>query len=727
MGQSRLPGEARGGSAGSSRRTAYRSCSLCEAGCGLAFELEGERILSVRGDEADVFSRGYVCPKGIAIADVHNDPDRLRTPLRRTAAGRFEPIAWNDALDLAAEKLRAIRARDGRDAIGVYLGNPIVHNHAAVLLRAGFLKAIGSHNCFSAGSQDTSPRFATSFYLFGSSLRIPVPDIDRTQYLLCVGANPWISNGSFMTAPDVRKRLRDLRARGGKLVVVDPRRSETAREADEWIAIRPGGDAAWLLALVQTLVADGRVDRARIAAQADGWEWMERVANATGVAPEVTRRIARELANAPSGSCYSRIGVCNNRFGTLATWATDVLNLAAGRLGEVGGAMFATPAVEIAAVLPMLGDGHDRWRSRVRGLPETLGDLPAAVMAEEMETPGRGQIRALVTYAGNPVLSVPNGRRLSRALEGLEFMVSIDIYLNETTRHADLILPPAWALAEDHFDLLMANHQVRNTARWCAPVVARGEDERADWEILLALAERMGGGATGIGPVDAAIKAARYVGLQFTPDALAALLIRVGPWGDRFVPGSKGLSREKLEAAPHGIDLGPLQPGITPRVLHRDKRVKLAPPPIVAALPELARSLDAEPARELLLIGRRELRTCNSWMHNVAALVSGRDRCVLWVNPEDAEARGLGDGDLALLESRVHKGTLTVELHPDLAPGAVSLPHGWGHAEAAPWQRVAGAHAGVSMNDWTDDADVERVVGQSILTGIPVRLSRSSG
>jgi anaerobic selenocysteine-containing dehydrogenase len=344
-----------------------------------------------------------------------------------------------------------------------------------------------------------------------------------------------------------------------------------------------------------------------------------------------------------------------------------------------------------------------------------------------METPGRGQIRALVTYAGNPVLSVPNGRRLSRALEGLEFMVSIDIYLNETTRHADLILPPAWALAEDHFDLLMANHQVRNTARWCAPVVARGEDERADWEILLALAERMGGGATGIGPVDAAIKAARYVGLQFTPDALAALLIRVGPWGDRFVPGSKGLSREKLEAAPHGIDLGPLQPGITPRVLHRDKRVKLAPPPIVAALPELARSLDAEPARELLLIGRRELRTCNSWMHNVAALVSGRDRCVLWVNPEDAEARGLGDGDLALLESRVHKGTLTVELHPDLAPGAVSLPHGWGHAEAAPWQRVAGAHAGVSMNDWTDDADVERVVGQSILTGIPVRLSRSSG
>lgn len=714
------------------RRTVYRTCSLCEATCGLQFEVEGEQIVSVRGDDADVFSHGYVCPKGVAIADVHHDPDRVRTPLRRQPDGSFTPISWDEAFTLVAERLRAIRARDGADAIGVYMGNPIVHNHASVLLRAGFVKAIGTHNSFSAGSQDTSPRFATSYHLYGTSLAIPVPDLDRTQYLLCVGANPWISNGSFMTAPDVRKRLRALRARGGKLVVVDPRRSETAREADEWIPIRPGSDAALLLAMAQTLIADGRVDAQRIAQVAEGWEELqtqlaaltpERVAAYTGVPAETTRRLARELADAPSGSCYTRIGVCNNRFGTLGSWATDVLNLAANRLGEIGGALFPTPAIDIAALMPMLGDGHDRWRSRVRQLPETLGDLPAATMADEMETPGKGQIKALVTFAGNPVLSVPNGRRLGRALEQLEFKVAIDIYRNETTRHADVILPPSWALAEEHFDLLMANHAIHNVAHWGPAVVSPGANERADWQILLEIAERLGGGATGMAPIDFAIRAARRVGLRWTPDVTTDMLIRMGPYGDRFLPWSKGLSRARLEAAPHGLDLGPLQPGITRRVLHRGRRMRVAPAVFTTALPELFRTVDAAPARELLLIGRRELRTNNSWMHNVPALVSGRDRCTLYVHPADAERCGVRDGELATLESRVHRGAVKVQLNDDMAPGVVSLPHGWGHAEAAPWQRVAGQHAGVSANDWTDDAEVERIVGQSILNGVAVRLA----
>ncbi len=712
--------------------TVFRTCTLCEATCGLRLEVDGDRIVSVRGDDDDVFSHGYVCPKGIAIADVHHDPDRVRTPLRRTSDGRFVPIGWEEALTLVAERLGSLRAAHGADAIAAYMGNPVVHNHGALLVRSGFLKALGTRNSYSAGSQDTSPRFATSYHLYGSSLVVPVPDVDRTDYLLCIGANPLVSNGSFLTAPNVKARLRALRARGGRLVVVDPRRTETAREADEWVPIRPGADAAFLLAMVHVLVADGRVDDAAVDALAEGWGRVrerldafapERVAEFTGVPAATTRRLAQEFADAPTGSAYSRIGVCNNRFGTLATWATDVLNLAAGRLGAVGGAMFPTPPIDVAGLAPYLGDGHGRWRSRVRGLPETLGDLPAAALAEEIETPGPGQVRGLVVFAGNPVLSVPNGRRLGRALGQLEFMVAIDLYVNETSRHADVILPPAWTLAEDHVDLLMPNHAVRNVARWCPPVVERKAEERADWEILLEIAERLGGGATGVPVVDRGIRVARRLGMRWTPSATAALLLRLGPHGDRFLPWSTGLNRERLAAAPHGIDLGPLEPGVARRVLHRDHRVHIAPEPIVTALSGLERAAAVAPDRDLLLIGRRELRSNNSWMHNVAALTAGRERCVLFVHPADAERAGVRQGEMAVLQSRVHRGTVRVELHDDMAPGVVSLPHGWGHADNASWQRVAGERPGVSANDWTDDGDVEAVVGQSILNGVPVTLA----
>ncbi len=713
------------------RRTAYRSCTLCEATCGLALDVEGDRIVSVRGDDDDVFSRGYVCPKGVAIAGVHHDPDRLRTPVRRHADGRFAPIGWDEAFALVADRLSALRARHGADAIALYMGNPIIHNHGALLLRSGFVRAVGTRNSFSAGSQDTSPRFAASYHLYGSSLVVPIPDIDRTHYLLCIGANPWVSNGSFMTAPDVRRRLRAIRARGGRIVVVDPRRTETAREADEWVPIRPGSDAALLLAMLHTLVAAGREDVGRIAAVATGWERVQgrlapfaadRVATFTGVPPETIRRLAHELVDAPSGVAYSRVGVCNNRFGTLASWATDLLNLAAGRLGEIGGAMFPTPAVDVAGLAPYLGDGHARWRSRVRGLPETLGDLPAATLAEEIETPGTGQVRALVTFAGNPVLSVPNGQRLERAFGQLEFMAAIDLYVNETTRHADVILPPAWTLAEDHFDVFMPNFAVRNVARWNPPVVPHGPDERADWEILLEIAERLGGGATGIALVDRAIRMVRRAGLRWTPTATASLLLRLGPHGDRFRPWSKGLNPARLAAAPHGVDLGPLEPGIARRVLHRGGRMHLAADAMVAGLADLERAAGAAVGRELLLIGRRDLRSNNSWMHNVPALAAGRDRCVLYVHPVDAERARVRDGDVVILESRVHRGPVRVRLDDDMAPGVVSLPHGWGHGPSAPWQRVAGARPGVSANDWTDDEDVEGIVGQSILNGVPVRL-----
>lgn len=714
------------------RRTVFRSCTLCEATCGLRFDLDGDEILSVRGDDDDVFSHGYICPKGVAIADLHRDPDRLRTPMRRDAQGAFHPIGWDEAFDLITARLSAVRAQHGGDAIAVYMGNPIVHNHGASLLRSALMKAIGTRNSYSAGSQDTSPRFAASFYMYGSSLMIPVPDIERTAYFLCIGANPYVSNGSFMTAPDVRKRMRAIRERGGRIVVVDPRRTETARDADEWVPIRPGSDAAFLLAMVRALIDDHRVDPAAIAAIADGWEQVaariapftpERVADFTGIPAATTRRLAHDFAAAPTAAAYSRIGVCNNRFGTLATWATDLLNLAAGRLGAVGGSMFTTPAIDAAPLTPFLGDGHDRWRSRVRGLPETFGDLPAATLADEIETPGPGQVRAAVVFAGNPVLSVPNSRRLAKAFESLAFVVAIDLYVNETTRHADVILPPAWTLTEEHVDVIFANVSVRNTVRPSPPVVPHGKDERADWQILLELIERMGGGPTGMPWLDRVFRLGKRVGLGWHPDTTADLLLRIGPHGDRFLPWSKGLNMKKVAAAEHGIDLGPLEPGVARRVLHRGNKMRLAVAPILNGLGALGTAVDTAAGDELHLIGRREVRTCNSWIHNVPAMVSGRDRCVLYVHPKDAAARGLRDGDVSVLESRVHRGEVRIQLTDDMAPGVVSLPHGWGHTDSAAWQRVAGAHPGVSANDWTDDADVEAVVGQSILNGVPVQLS----
>ncbi|MFN8641492.1 MAG: molybdopterin-dependent oxidoreductase [Candidatus Binatia bacterium] len=715
------------------RRTVHRGCTLCEACCGLTFEVEDERVVSVRPDADDVLSGGFACPKGIASADVHHDPDRLRQPMRRQPDGSFAPIGWDEAFALVAERLRAVRAAHGADAVGVYVGNPVVHNHGALMVRGGLLRAIGSRNCFSAGSQDTSPRFATSWYLYGSSLSVPIPDVDRTDYLLIVGANPMVSNGSFLSAPDMRGRLRAIRARGGRVVVVDPRRSETARAADEHLAVRPGSDALLLLAMVQVLAAHGRIDGGALARQANGWEAVaaaldaftpERVAARVGVDAATIERLALAFAAAPSAVAYSRVGVCNNAFGTLATYATDLLNLAAGRLGAAGGALFTSPAIDIVQLVrAMGGDGHGRWRSRVRGLPETLGDLPAAALAEEIETPGPGRIRAMLCYAGNPVLSTPNGRRLSAALARLDFMVAVDIYVNETTRHAHVILPPAWSLAEEHVDLMFSNYFARNVARWSPAVFPRAAGERADWEILLELAERLGGGPTGQPLLDRLFRLGKRVGLGWTPERMAALALRSGRHGDHFLPWRRGLNRRRLLAAPPGIDLGPLETGIARRVFHRDGKVRLDAPPLRDALRALARApAAAPPDGELLLIGRREIRTCNSWLHNVRAMVVGRERCTLLVHPDDARRAGVADGQAAILESRVHRGPVTVQVSDEMRPGVVSLPHGWGHADAAPWQRVAGSRPGVSANDWTDDQLVEAVVGQSVLNGVPVRL-----
>ena len=719
-------------------RTVHRTCHLCEAGCGLVLSVEDQRIVSVTPDPDDPSSAGYACPKGIHIAGIHDDPDRLRQPLRKMSNGEFQPIGWDEAFDLIGSKLNAIRDEHGADSLALYFGNPLGHNYAGIMMLGALTEAIGSKNRMSASSQDTAPRFAASYYLYGNTLVLPVPDIEKTDYFLCIGANPVVSQGSILVAPDIKRRLKAITARGGRIVTVDPRFTETSKIADEHVFIRPGGDAAFLFALANELLVEELVDTEVMAELATGWEVIEehireitpaRAEAISGVAADTVRRLARALASAEAPVVYTRIGTCNNAHGTLATYLNDVLNLMLGALGKNGGVLFPEPPLDGAMVV-QLGkmNGHARWRSRVRGLPEIQGDLPASILAEEIETPGQGQVRALITVAGNPVLSTPNGRRLDAALERLEFQVAVDLYINETTRHADVILPPSWALTEGHTSALAANMSVYTRARFDPPVIEKEEGEWADWEIMYELAKRMGGGPTGLGLLDKVYGLLEFFGVSYKPANALDMFMRIGPHGDRFMPFGvrrNGINLEKIKANRYGIDLGRAREGVTHRIYHKDKKVHLDAPPILETVSALLEEMDRGRAPdEVLLIGRRELRSNNSWMHNVPGLVSGRERCVLFVHPDDAAKAGLRDSEPAELESDVYRGEVPVRVTDEVMPGVVSLPHGWGHEPSADWQSVAGERPGVSANDWTNDQKVEAVVGQSILNGVPVKIRR---
>ena len=699
---------------------------LCEAVCGLAVELEGERVVSVRGDHDDPFSRGHICPKAAAIPDVMSDPDRIREPLRRTGS-RWEPVSWDAALSEAAERLAEIQRRHGRSAVALYLGNPTVHGYGAALAASLLARAIGGRSRFSATSVDQLPQMLAALEMFGHQLLLPVPDVDRTSFLLVLGANPLASNGSLMTAPGIRGRLEDLRRRGGRLVVVDPRRTETAQLADLHLPIRPGGDAALLLGMLHVLFAEGRAQPGRLAPFTDGLERLaaiaaryapERVAARAGIAPETIRTLARDFAAASAAVCYTRVGACTQEFGGLTSWLAAALNIVTGNLDRPGGAMFTTPAVDLVGMRGSLvpRGSAGRFRTRVRGLPEFGGEAPAVAMAEEMDTEGEGRIRALVTFAGNPVLSTPNGARLERALAGLEYMVSIDLYRNETTRHAHLILPTAFGFERDHYDVALYLLSVRNVARWVPALVPPPPGVREDWDLLTELAVRLharGAGWRRRPGLGLALRSARALGARRVLD----LLLRLGP---------HRLSRRALERAPHGLDLGPLEPRLPARLGTPGKRIRLVPDGYERDLPRLDATLDgpAAPAGTLVLIGRRDLRSNNSWMHNAQRLVKGPVRCTLLVNPADAAARALRDGDAALLRSRVGAVAVPVEVTDAVAPGVVCLPHGWGHARDGAALSVARSHAGASLNDVTDDQRVDVLSGTAALSGVPVTVER---
>ncbi|MBA3464147.1 MAG: molybdopterin-dependent oxidoreductase [Deltaproteobacteria bacterium] len=706
----------------------YRSCPLCEATCGVAIEIEGDRVLSVRGDDDDPFSRGYICPKGTALADLHHDPDRLTKPLVRDGE-EWREVGWEEAFDLVASKLVGIRKAYGRDAVAVYQGNPTVHNLGLITYGQLLMRTLGTKNAYSATSMDQLPHMLAALLMFGNQILMPVPDIERTDLFICLGGNPLASNGSIMTAPDVKGRLKAIRDRGGKVIVLDPRRTETAEKADEHHFIRPGSDAPLLFAMVNVLFAEKLV-RCRVAAsglaevEAAAKPWTpERAAPITGIAADTIRNLARTLANTPRAVLYGRIGVCTQEFGGLAAWLCYVVNALTGHLDEVGGLMFSTPAVDPLPLADIVGldGGFGRWKSRVSGRPEFGGELPISCLAEEIETPGNGedkvQIRALITSAGNPVLSSPGGPRLEAAIKTLDFMVSIDPYMNETTRLAHVILPPTSPLERSHYDAALFSLAVRNVAKYSPPTFERKPDARHDWEICLELWTRIGGPAR-LGPLG---KLSRTLLGKLGPEPIIDLSLRTGPYGF----GRGGLSIRKLKKSPHGVDLGPLQPRLPARLTHKDKLVHLAPAEYLADLARLERRYSSPASNGLVMIGRRHLRSNNSWMHNSERLVKGPPRCTVMIHPDDAASRGLVDGGDAKVSTKQGSITVPVEITDTMMKGVVSVPHGWGHNKSGTRMRVAEATQGASVNDIVDPAQVDELSGTSVLTGQAVTVAKA--
>ncbi|MEO9324791.1 molybdopterin-dependent oxidoreductase [Nocardioides sp. C4-1] len=694
-------------------------CNLCEAICGLRLTIEDGAVTGVRGNPDDPLSRGHVCPKGVALADVYADPDRLRRPVRRVPGvdggpDTWEELAWDDALDLVADRLAATIGEHGGNAVGVYLGNPNAHSLGFGTHGAGFVRSLRTQNRFSASTVDQVPHQLVAWQMYGHQLMIAVPDLDRTTFFLVVGANPMASNGSLMTVPDFPARVRELKARGGRMVVLDPRRTETAKVADEHHFVRPGTDAAVLLAMLHVLVDEGL---ARPPAYVDGLDHLaelvapftpERAETFSGVPADVVRGLARDLAGADAGVVYGRMGVSTQGFGTVCQWAIACLNLLSGHFDRPGGAMFPEPAVDTVG-RRILGPGrHGRWRSRVRDEPEFAGELPAAVMAEEITTPGEGRLRAMVTVAGNPVLSTPDGRRLAEALDQLDTMVAIDFYLNETTRHADVVLPPTSALERDQYDLVFHGFAVRNTARFTSAVFARDDDQRHDWEIFGGLATRI----------------ADRLGTPLADDAAAQLAAAPADLVELLLDSGGRTTAAELVEHPEGVDLGPLRPTMPERLQTDGRRIDLVPEIVVADLPRLEAALaEQHEPDELVLIGRRHQRDCNSWLHNTTRLTKGRPRHHLLMHPDDLSVRGIADGARVVVTSRVGAVEVEVTAADDMMRGVVSLPHSYGHQ--LPGTRLAHASTvpGVSINDLTDPDRLDAVSGNAALNGVPVTVA----
>jgi anaerobic selenocysteine-containing dehydrogenase len=741
-------------------RTVFRTCPLCEATCGLEITVgPNEQIVRIRGDKDDVFSKGFICPKGSTLKQLHEDPDRLRKPLVKRNGVHVE-VSWEEAFAAVNAGLTGVIEKHGRQALSIYAGNPCAHHLAPQLYNSGVYRSSGTHNKFSASTVDQIPKHVAGGYMFGTPSSIPIPDIDHTDFFMMLGANPYASNGSLCTAPDFPGRIQAIRARGGKVVVVDPRNTKTAQESDEWISIRPGTDGLFLAAIINTLFAEGRTRiPAHLSNMVNGVEELRAAVSpftpaaveaATGVSAETIVRIARELSDARTAVTYGRIGVNTVSFGTVNAWLVDALNVVSGNIDTRGGAMFPLPAHGGPTVRTPKGGSKGftigRGHSRVRKYPEAMGEYPVAALAEEILTPGEGRIRALITIGGNPVLSTPNSNKLDEAFADLEFMVSVDIYLNETTRQADVILPPPSALERDHYDMGFYALSVRNIANFSSAVFPMKEGAMDEWEILAKLTAIL----QGLGPdVDASVideYAVRQligsaVGSSDSPIsgrdpeeifALASsngrvgptrmldVLLQTGPYGAGFGANPNGLSVDKLIENPHGIDLGPLESRLPEALRTASGKVELAPELFLNDLHRLRASMDNIDHNQILLVGRRDLKSNNSWMHNMKVLTKGSLSCTLHVNPADAARLGLETGRDARITSRVGEVVVPVEVTDAVRQGVVSMPHGWGHNMAGTRLAVAAEKPGVNSNILTDEEAIDPLSGNAVLSAIPV-------
>jgi len=727
----------------------YRTCPLCEAMCGLEVRVEEGRIASIRPDRDDVWSKGYICPKGASLAELHDDPDRLRAPMIREGE-TWREASWPEAFARCEELLHGVIERHGKDTIAAYIGNPAAHNLSLSRYVALFIGLAQPKFVYSAGTVDQWPKNVACMLMYGGMWAIPTPDIQRTDYWLVMGANPEASQGSLLACPDVLGEIDRIRARGGKVVVIDPRRTGTAERADEWIPIRPGTDAAFLLAIVHVLFADGLVKLGELSGLANGVETVgelsapfspERVADTCAIPASVTRRLAHEIAAARSAAVYGRIGLCNQEFGALASWLTDVVNVLTGNLDRPGGMMFGNPIAWTIYSLPdpqwAEGVSFGRWKSRVRGIPEVLGQFPISCLSEEIDTPGPGQIKALITIAGNPVISAPNAARLDAALPSLECMVSVDNYLNETTRHAHVILPGASPFEMPHFDDLIYLWAVRSAGNFSPAVFPPDAGRPDEWEILTRLAAIISGMRNedvDLAVIDDGFFSALCMAKGIDPSrALAAydhrgplrlldLQIRTGTFGDRYGENPDGLTLQSFVDNPHGIDRGPMVPRLRELISTPSGLIELAPAHITADVPRLLARLERENAG-LVLVSRRHVRCNNSWMHNLEKLVAGRPRCTLLIHPDDAHTAGVSDGALARVTSTHASIDVAVEVSDEMMRGVVSLPHGWGHDKPGARLRVAREHAGVNNNLLALPDFFDPISNNAAVNGIPVKVT----
>jgi len=737
--------------------THYRSCPLCEACCGLEITTSGDQVVRIRGDMSDPYSKGFICPKGSTLKQLHEDPDRLTTPRIRTEDG-WKEATWDEAFAEIDRRLTPLVAKHGRQALGTVLGNPNVHNLGGMIYGRSVITAVGSTNLFSASTVDQMPKHVSAGLMWGRPDMFPLPDVDRTDYLLMLGANPWASNGSLVTVPDFPGRLKALRERG-KFIVVDPRRTKTAENASEHLTITPGTDSFWLLALIHTLFDESLVEVGRLGDHVSGVDAVEQlvatyspedVADRCGIDAPTTRRIARELAEAPAAAVYGRMGAHTVEFGTIASWATDVLNVLTGNLDRPGGVMFNCAPTQLLAPSEPGGRGFKlgRWTGRASGAPEAKGELPAATLAEEITTPGEGQIKALFVLACNPVRSFPNSNRINEALQELDLLVVVDPYITATARHAHVILPPSSALERSHYDLTFETAMLRSFAKYSPAVFST--DQLPEEQILTRLALVIGGqGATGDPQVlhDQMVEQMidKEIGRDNSPihgrerseilDMLSAwswseqvidFRLRVGRFGDAFGANPDGLTLRKLvDEHPHGADFGPLVERFPDAIKTVSGTVELAPAPIVKDLDRLAAAAarDDAPQGQMMLIGRRDLRSCNSWMHNVNVLIKGKDRCTLQMHPDDAARLGIVVDGNAVVRSRVGALTAPVQLTDDVMRGVVSLPHGWGYDEDGIEMHTAKTRPGVNSNALTDDTILDVLSGNCALNAIPVEIT----